>query len=66
MVYELRYHAPQIRLAYAPKRRAGKLKYCNVFVTIIPLAPVGFEVVIATSLVIYHLISNARPGIMVN
>ncbi len=53
---------------YASMKTAWELKYCNslgVFnKTIIPLALVGYEIVIAnsalcTSLAIYHLISNA-------
>ena len=54
---------------YASTKTGGELKYCNflgVFnKTIIPLALVGYEIVIANSalrasLTIYHLISNAR------
>ena len=50
-------------------RTAGELKYCNSFgafnKTIIPLAFIGYMIVIANSalrgsLAIYHLISNAR------
>ena len=56
------------RSRYVSTKTAGELKYCNslgVFnKTIIPLALVGYETVIANlalraSLAIYHLISNA-------
>ncbi len=69
MVYELIYHSPQYGSRYASTKTTGELKYCNslgVFnKTIIPLALVGYEIVIANSalhasLAIYHLISNAR------
>ncbi len=54
---------------YASMKTAGELKYCNSLCVfnkiIIPLALVGYEIVIANwalraSLSIYHLISNAR------
>ncbi len=54
---------------YASTKTAGELKYCNSLglfnKTIIPLALVGYEIVIANEarsaeLAIYHLISNAR------
>ena len=60
-------HHKSVACSHQGKQR--ELKYCNSWVvfnqTIIPLALVGYEIVIAKSalraaLAIYHLISNKR------
>ena len=78
MVYEPLYHAREIATINCFLVVLGKeisKAYKNYFIvfnkTIIPLAPVGYEMIIANSglrasLAIYHLITNLRSLIIIS